>query len=428
MRLDGRTVLLGISGGIAAYKTPELVRALRAAGARVRPVLTRSAQEFVTPLALQTVAGEPVASELFDLTQESEIGHIDLADHSDVVLIAPASANLIAKAAIGLADDLLTTVLLATRAPIVLAPAMNVNMYENPIVRENLDRLRGRGFSVVAPDSGSLACGYEGAGRLPDANVLVEAVRTALAPDDLAGERVVITAGPTREYLDPVRFLSNRSSGKMGYALARAAVRRGAEVVLVAGPGDLPAPRGLEVVAVESAAEMAAAVQRAARRSTVVIAAAAVADYRPRDRDDEKSPKRRGATRLALEETPDVVVSAVPRSARRIVVGFAAETGGAEEKALAKLKRKGLDLIVANDVAEEGSGFDVDTNRVVLIDGDDRKALPLLDKNEVADAILDRVMDLRRRSKGQRQKAVQTARKRSVATQKKSTARRQKSS
>jgi phosphopantothenoylcysteine decarboxylase/phosphopantothenate--cysteine ligase len=428
MRLDGRTVLLGISGGIAAYKTPELVRALRATGARVRPVLTRSAQEFVTPLALQTVAGEPVATELFDLTQESEIGHIDLADHSDVVLIAPASANLIAKAAIGLADDLLTTVLLATRAPIVLAPAMNVNMYENPIVRENLERLRARGFSVLAPDSGSLACGYEGAGRLPDADVLVEAVRTALAPDDLAGERVVITAGPTREYLDPVRFLSNRSSGKMGYALARAAVRRGAEVVLVAGPGDLAPPRGLEMVAVESAAEMAAAVQRAARRSTVVIAAAAVADYRPRDRDDEKSPKRRGATRLALEETPDVVVSAVPRSTRRIVVGFAAETGGAEEKARAKLKRKGLDLIVANDVAEEGSGFDVDTNRVILIDGNDRKALPLLDKNEVADAILDRVIDLRRRSKARADKAVSTTRKKSAATRKNSTARRQKSS
>jgi phosphopantothenoylcysteine decarboxylase/phosphopantothenate--cysteine ligase len=301
-------------------------------------------------------------------------------------------------------------------------------MYENPIVRENLERLRARGFSVLAPDSGSLACGYEGAGRLPDADVLVEAVRTALAPDDLAGERVVITAGPTREYLDPVRFLSNRSSGKMGYALARAAVRRGAEVVLVAGPGDLAPPRGLEMVAVESAAEMAAAVQRAARRSTVVIAAAAVADYRPRDRDDEKSPKRRGATRLALEETPDVVVSAVPRSTRRIVVGFAAETGGAEEKARAKLKRKGLDLIVANDVAEEGSGFDVDTNRVILIDGNDRKALPLLDKNEVADAILDRVIDLRRRSKARADKAVSTTRKKSAATRKNSTARRQKSS
>lgn len=419
MKLDARTVLLGIAGGIAAYKTPELVRALRAAGARVRPVLTRAAQEFVTPLALQTVAGEAVATDLFDLTQESEIGHIDLADHSDVVLVAPASANLIARAAGGLADDLLTTVLLATRAPIVLAPAMNVNMYENPIVRENLDRLRARGFSIVEPDSGSLACGYEGAGRLPDADVLVEAVRGALAPDDLQGERVVVTAGPTREYLDPVRFLSNRSSGKMGYALARAAARRGAEVVLVAGPGELPAPRGMEVVVVESAGEMAAAVKRAAGRCTVMIAAAAVADYRPKERNAEKSPKRRGATRLELEETPDVVVSSVPRRNGRIVVGFAAETGSAEEKARAKLERKKLDLIVANDVAEEGSGFDVDTNRVVLVDSQDRKALPLMDKNEVADAILDRVMDLRRRTRGGRKKVAGTSRAKSAGTGKK---------
>ncbi|MDG2307314.1 MAG: bifunctional phosphopantothenoylcysteine decarboxylase/phosphopantothenate--cysteine ligase CoaBC [Candidatus Binatia bacterium] len=398
MRLDGKTVLLGVSGGIAAYKAPEIVRALRQAGARVRVVLTRAAQEFVTPLSLQTVSGEAVATELFDLTQESEIGHIDLADNVDVILLAPATANLVAKAACGMADDLLTTVLLATRAPVVVAPAMNVHMYENAIVQENLTKLTTHGWAVVEPDSGALACGYDGPGRLPDADVLLEAVAAALAPDDLRGEAVVVTAGPTREYLDPVRFLSNRSSGKMGFAVARAAARRGARVVLVAGPCGLPDPRGVTTIRVETAEDMAEVVRRESASSTVVVAAAAVADYRPADRDSEKSAKKGGASNLALEATPDVVATAVPRGGGRIVVGFAAETTDVEERARGKLDRKALDLIVANDVTAEGAGFDVDTNVVTLIDANGQESLPMLAKDEVADAILSRVVTLRAKS------------------------------
>lgn len=406
MRLEGKTVVLGVTGGIAAYKAPEIVRALRQAGARVRVVLTRAAQEFVTPLALQTVAGEAVATDLFDLTQESEIGHIDLADHADVVLLAPATANVIARATVGLADDLLTTVLLATRAPVVVAPAMNVHMYENVVVKENLASLGRRGWTIVEPDFGSLACGYEGPGRLPDADILVEAVGRAVSPADLVSEAVLVTAGPTREYLDPVRFLSNRSSGKMGFAIARAAARRGARVTLVAGPCGLADPRGVETVRVETAEEMAAAVRRAGRAATVVVAAAAVADYRPAVRRSQKAAKKVVGTRLALEETPDVVATAVPRRAGRLVVGFAAETTDVEERARGKLDRKALDLIVANDVTAEGAGFDVDTNVVTLIDASGSESLPILSKDEVADAILDRVAVLRSKaSRGAKKKA-----------------------
>lgn len=415
MKLEGKTVLLGVTGGIAAYKAPDLVRTLRAAGARVRVVLTRAAHEFVTPLSLQTVSGEPVATDLFDLTQESEIGHIDLADHVDVVLIAPATANLVAKAAAGMADDLLTTVLLATRAPVVVAPAMNVHMYENALVQENLARLERHGWTRVEPDSGALACGYEGPGRLPDPEVLVEAVATALTPKDMARETVLVTAGPTREYLDPVRYLSNRSSGKMGFALARAAARRGARVVLVAGPCGLPDPRGVETVRVETADEMAEAVRRSSRSATVVVAAAAVADYRPAVRQDQKAAKKKGAVRLALETTPDVVATAVARRAGRIVVGFAAETNDVRERARGKLDRKALDLIVANDVTAEGAGFDVDTNVVTLIDATGEESLPLLGKDEVADAILERVVRMRAAAPKARKKVTGGKKKRSTA-------------
>jgi phosphopantothenoylcysteine decarboxylase/phosphopantothenate--cysteine ligase len=395
MSLTEKTVVLGVSGGIAAYKAAELVRALRERGARVRVVMTRNAQQFITPLTLQTLSGHPVATDLWDLTQESQIGHIDLADSADAMLVAPATANVVAKLASGLADDLLTTVALATRARIVVAPAMNVHMFENPVVQENLERLRARGVRVVAPDTGSLACGYEGPGRLPEAEVLVEEVTAALAPQDLAGETVLVTAGPTREYLDPVRFLSNRSSGKMGFAVARAAARRGARVVLVAGPTSLGEPRNVDVVRVESASEMAAAVDARVAEATVVVAAAAVADYRPKRRAAEKAAKVRGATTIELETTRDIVAG-IDRSRRdRIVVGFAAETGDPVARARDKMARKGLDLIVANDVTAQGAGFDVETNVVTLIDGEQEQHLPLLTKDEVADAILDRVVALR---------------------------------
>jgi phosphopantothenoylcysteine decarboxylase/phosphopantothenate--cysteine ligase len=395
MKLDGRTVVLGVTGGIAAYKTPELVRALRQAGARVRVVLTRSAQEFVTPLTLQTLAGEPVATDLFDLTQESQIGHIALADSADVLLVAPATANVVAKLAAGIADDLLTTVALATRGRLVVAPAMNVHMLQSAVVQENLERLRARGVRVVEPDSGFLACGYEGQGRLPDAEVLVEEVRAALSARDLAGEKVLVTSGPTREFLDPVRFLSNRSSGRMGHAIARAAARRGADVVLVTGPTALVAPRGVRVVAVVSAAEMAEAVREHLPGRTVVVAAAAVADYRPLRRSSEKSAKVRGRHAIELETTEDIVGGLVRPRRDTIVVGFAAETTDVLARARGKLARKSLDLIVANDVTEPGAGFDVDTNVVTLVDDRGAERLPLLGKDEVAEAILDRVAALR---------------------------------
>jgi len=393
--LRERAIVLGVSGGIAAFKAAEIVRALRQRGARVRVVMTRNAQQFITPLTLQTLSGEPVSTDLWDLTQESQIGHIDLADSAEALLVAPATANVVAKLAYGIADDLLTTVVLATRARIVVAPAMNVHMYESAVVRENLARLRARGMRVVEPDAGALACGYEGQGRLPDADVLLEELATALAPQDLAGETVLVTAGPTREYLDPVRFLSNRSSGKMGFALARAAVRRGARVLLVSGPTGLGDPRGVEVARVESAQEMAEAVDARAPHASVVIAAAAVADYRPRRRARDKSAKVQGALTLELETTRDIVASVDRSRPGLIVVGFAAETGDPLEKARGKLARKGLDLIVANDVTAPGAGFDVETNVVTLVDRAGATALPLLDKEAVADAILDREVALR---------------------------------
>ncbi len=396
MRLDGRNIVLGISGGIAAYKGPELVRRLRDVGAQVRVVLTRNAMQFVSPLALQSVAGTPVASELFDLDEESRIGHIRLADEADVVLVAPATANLIAKMTVGLADDLLTTVLLATRAPVVLAPAMNVHMLANAIVRTNLNRLEERGVRLVSPDSGLLACGYEGQGRLPDPPVLIEALCAALTLPDLAAEVVLVTAGPTRERLDPVRFLSNRSSGRMGFEIARAARRRGARVVLVAGPTALAAPQGVEIFRVESADEMAEAVREKVAAATVVIAAAAVADYRPSVQDDQKQAKVQGDFTLRLMRTPDVIATVVPRRPGLLVVGFAAETHAVIERARAKLERKNLDLIVANDVTAVGAGFDVETNIVTLIDRQGARALPCLPKAEVADSILDWVVAARR--------------------------------
>jgi phosphopantothenoylcysteine decarboxylase/phosphopantothenate--cysteine ligase len=272
---------------------------------------------------------------------------------------------------------------------------MNVHMFENTVVQENLDRLRGRGARIVTPDSGSLACGYEGLGRLPDPDVLIEEVRAALSAQDLAGESVLVTAGPTREYLDPVRFLSNRSSGKMGFAVARAAARRGARTVLVTGPTALLRPRGIEVVRVESADEMARAVDAQAPSASIVIAAAAVADYRPKRRADEKAAKVKGATTLELETTRDIVATVDRARRERIIVGFAAETGDPVAKAQGKLERKGLDLIVANDVTAAGAGFDVETNVVTLIDASGTTSLPLLDKDDVADAILDRVVALR---------------------------------
>ena len=390
MRLDGKTVVVGVSGGIACYKACEVVRLLVTAGARVRVVMTAAAQRFVTPLTFQTLAGQPVATDTFDLTQESEIGHIRLADEADAIAIAPATANVIAKLATGLADDLLTTVLLVARAPVVLAPAMNVHMWEHPTVQENLARLVARGAHVVGPTSGWLACGYEGTGRLAEPDDIVEEILRVLAPQDLAGERVLVSAGPTQEAIDPVRYLSNRSSGKMGYAIARVARRRGAEVTLVTGPTALRPPAGVQVVSVTTAEEMARAVQAAFASATVVIMGAAVADYRPRRTLDRKLKKAGQPLTLDLEANPDILRRLSTRKGRRLLVGFAAETNDLVSEARRKLADKRLDLIVGNDVTAPGAAFGGDTNAVHLIDAaGQEEALPVLAKEEVAERILD---------------------------------------
>ena len=397
MRLDERTLVVGVSGGIACYKACEIVRLLVGAGARVRVIMTAGAQRFVTPLTLQTLSGQAVATDTFDLTQESDIGHIQLADSADAIVIAPATANLLGKLANGIADDLLTTVLLAARAPVVIAPAMNVHMWEHAAVQENLARLVTRGVRVVGPGSGPLACGYEGPGRLAEPAEVVEEVLRALAPQDLAGERIVVSAGPTQEPIDPVRYLSNRSSGKMGYALARAARRRGAEVTLVSGPTALAAPSGVDVVTVGTAREMADAIEGAFATATVVIMAAAVADYRPREALARKLKKNAPGLTLALERNPDILAGLGARKRGRLLVGFAAETHDLVTEARRKLRAKHLDLVVANDVTVPGAAFGGDTNVVRLIDRRGQEdALPVLAKDDVADRILDWVVAHRR--------------------------------
>ena len=396
-QLEGKTVLLGLTGGIACYKAAELVRALSREGATVRVMMSAGAQQFITPLTLQTLSGHPVATNTFDLTQESAIGHIRLADCADVLVVAPATANVIGKLAAGIADEVITTVALATRAPILLAPAMNVHMYENRIVQANLQRLRAYGFRIVEPAEGSLACGYEGKGRLPDTEVLQAEIVRALMHQDFAGERVLVTAGPNREPLDPVRFLSNRSTGKMGFALAAAAWRRGAEVTLIAGPCSLPTPHGVRRHNVVTAEEMRQAVMAEFEPVTIVLMAAAVADYRPARVAKDKI-KKGGGMVLELERTTDILAELAPRKGRRIVVGFAAETAEVMANAERKLAEKDLDLIVANDVAAVDTGFEVDTNAVTIIDREgQRESVPLMSKDAVADRILDRVLTYKQR-------------------------------
>jgi phosphopantothenoylcysteine decarboxylase/phosphopantothenate--cysteine ligase len=396
MRLSGKTIVVGITGGIAAYKMAEVVRLLVQGGAAVRVILTRAAEEFVTPLTFQTLSGHPVARRLFDLTEESEIGHIRLADVADALLIAPATANVVAKLAAGIADDLLTTVVLATRAPVLIAPAMNVHMYESPVVRRNLARLAELGRRIIEPESGFLACGYEGAGRLPEPAALVEELAAALAPQDLAGTRMLVSAGPTWEPLDPVRHIANRSSGKMGYAIARAAARRGATVTLVSGPTALPAPPGVALARVTTAREMESEVVGRAAAADVVVMAAAVADFRPVEQAVHKIKRGRDELHVRLVPNPDILARLGALPGARLLVGFAAETRDVVARGRRKLQAKGVHLMVANDVTAEGAGFDVDTNIVTVIERSGRvERLPKMSKDEVADAILDRVAALR---------------------------------
>jgi len=397
-----RRVLVAVTGGIAAYKVPELVRALVRAGFAVRCATTANAAQFVTPLVLQTLSGESVRTELFDREQEGRIDHIALADWAELVVVAPATANALAKLATGIADDLVSTLLLATRAPVLVAPAMNVNMWQHPATQANVATLRERGVRFVGPERGALACGWEGEGRMAEpAQIAAEAERCLGAPT-LAGEVVVVTAGGTREPLDPVRVLANRSSGKMGYAIAAEAARRGAEVVLVSGPTALATPAGVRRVNVETGLEMRDAVHAELSKCTVFIASAAVADFRPATRAEHKIKKESlgdadGLT-IELVRNPDILagVGAASGREKRLVVGFAAESQDLVAAARRKLERKNCDLIVANDVSREGAGFDGDTNAVTFVwPRGAIEELPLLSKREVAERLLDHIEKLR---------------------------------
>lgn len=397
-------IALGVSGGIAAYKAAELVRSLQDRGLEVQVVMTRAAREFVTPLTFAALSGRKVITDLFEGANgaspnlESAIEHIATAQSVDALVIAPATANILAKMAQGIADDFLSTLFLATKAPVLVAPAMNVNMWENSATQRNLEILRDRGVKVLEPDEGYLACGMTGAGRLTGVETIVREVLNVLGlRDDLRGEAVLVTAGPTEEPLDAVRFLGNRSSGKMGCALAEAAHRRGARVVLISGPTHLDPPAGVIMERVRTAEEMARAVELHAKEATIIIMAAAVADFRPARIHAQKIKKQIGVPELKLEPTRDILAEAAnSRRVDQVLVGFAAETEHVIANAEAKLRSKRLDLVVANDVSQDGAGFEVDTNIVTLIFPDGRKEpLPKMSKLDVARRVLDEIVELK---------------------------------
>ncbi|WP_124727668.1 bifunctional phosphopantothenoylcysteine decarboxylase/phosphopantothenate--cysteine ligase CoaBC [Staphylospora marina] len=385
--MNGKRIVLGITGGIAAYKAATVASRLTQAGADVRVIMTEAATRFVTPLTLQILSRNHVSVDTFDERNPAVVNHIDLADHADLFVIAPATANLIAKLALGLADDMLSTTLLATRAPIVIAPAMNVNMYRNPAVRRNLDELLKRGVFLIEPGVGQLACGYVGEGRMAEPEEIVAWVERFFSRErPLDGKKVLITAGPTLEAMDPVRYISNHSSGKMGFALAEAAREAGAEVTLVSGPVSLDTPPGVKRVDVRSAEEMLEAVLAALPDVDVIIKAAAVADYRPKTTWSQKLKKTADTMVLELVKTADIAAEVGKRKRTdQLLVGFAAETQDLERHARSKLERKGMDLIVANDVTRPGAGFGTDTNIVSVYDRDGLVlSLPQMDKKEVA--------------------------------------------
>jgi phosphopantothenoylcysteine decarboxylase/phosphopantothenate--cysteine ligase len=395
MIFTDKRILLGVTGGIAAYKAAEVARRLICAGARVKVVMTASAQEFVGPLTFQALTGQKVATAMFG-PESDPLEHVALGQEVDAIVIAPATANVIGKLAAGLGDDLLTTVMLAATKPVLLCPAMNVEMWANPVVQENLARLKGRGFMIMEPASGALACGAVGLGRLPEPDLIVEACGRLLCTPDLAGRQVLVTAGPTHEDFDPVRFLTNRSSGKQGYALAKVAWRRGAKVTLVSGPANLAAPYGVKCLQVRSALDMLNAVNEHFPQADVLLMAAAVGDYRPTQAEIRKI-KRGVAEELQfhLTQNPDILKHVASLKTHQIMVGFAAETHDLEAEARRKMREKHLDLIVANDVNRPDSGFQVDTNEVTLIPAEGEPlVLPLMSKEAVADRILDRVVAL----------------------------------
>lgn len=390
--IKGKRIVLGVTGGIAAYKSAELTREFVKKGADVRVIMTRSAEEFITPLTMKTLSGNPVYDDIFFVSKEGDIAHINLAQTADIIVIAPATANIIGKIASGIADDLLSTTVTASKAPVLICPAMNATMYENSIVMSNMERLSQVGYYFTEAAYGELACKTEGAGRLPPLEDIVEKVESILTGKDLAGEKIVVTAGPTREPIDPVRYISNYSSGKMGYALSICARRRGAAVTLVSGPTSLDIPADIKFIGVSSAQEMRDAVMKEIENATVIIKAAAVADYRPKSVSESKIKKGGGKKSISLERTPDIISEIGNMKGDRILVGFAMETEDIIVNARRKLEDKKMDLVVANDLSEEGSGFQYDTNRVKIIDREGNiEELPLMDKMEVADRILHRV-------------------------------------
>jgi phosphopantothenoylcysteine decarboxylase/phosphopantothenate--cysteine ligase len=393
--LQGKKIVLGVTGSIAAYKAVELTREFIRKDASVRVIMTKNATEFITPLTFQTLSGNPVYIDMFSFLQEYHFAHISLAEYADIMVIAPATANVIGKIASGLADDLLTTAIMTTKSPVLVCPAMNTHMYENPVVRSNIARLAEIGYLVMEPGYGILACSAEGSGRLPEVSDIVEEVESILSEKDLTGEKILITAGPTREPFDPVRFITNYSSGKMGYALANAARRRGAEVALISGPTTLAVPPGIAFVSVASAVEMRNAVMERMEGATIIIKAAAVADYRPAIRSGSKIKKRQGTLTLSLERNPDIIAEIGKIKGRRILVGFAVETENLVENAMVKLVEKNMDLIVANDVTQVGAGFGHDTNIIRILDREGgQMELPMMEKTVAADRILDRIREL----------------------------------
>ncbi|MGH7216757.1 MAG: bifunctional phosphopantothenoylcysteine decarboxylase/phosphopantothenate--cysteine ligase CoaBC [Nitrospiraceae bacterium] len=393
--LIGKQIVLGVTGSIAAYKAVALLRTLLREGAVVHVVMTQSATKFVTPLTFEVLSGHPVSTDVFEAHQEMK--HLSLPEQADAIVIAPATANCLARAALGLGNDLLSTMLLTSQCPLIVAPAMDGGMWAHPTVREHVGTLRARGTIVVNPEIGPLASGRTGQGRLAEEATILEAIQAALAPRrDWQGHRILVSAGPTQEPIDPVRFISNRSSGKMGYAIAEAAQARGAQVALVTGPTAIPTPRGVEVVPVATAEEMLKALSARLTWSTIVIMAAAVADFRPRHPASQKIQKQgRTNQTLDLERTTDILAALSTQRTTQLMVGFAAETRDVITHAKDKLTAKGLDLIVANDVTIEGAGFDSDQNTAILIDRQGTMTeLPLMPKRALADAILNRAQEL----------------------------------
>ncbi|MFZ5799140.1 MAG: bifunctional phosphopantothenoylcysteine decarboxylase/phosphopantothenate--cysteine ligase CoaBC [Thermodesulfobacteriota bacterium] len=394
--LRGKKILVGVTGSIAAFKAAAWVHALAKEGAEVTVVMTSAATRFVSALTFTALSGNRVHAEMFSDDPEQVMAHISLGRDADLLLIAPATANTLARLAHGLADDLLaTSVLAASGKPVLFCPAMNSNMYRHQATQDNLARLQALGYVLIEPDCGRLACGDEGPGRLPEWERVREEILRALSVQDLAGQHILITAGPTREPLDPARYLSNRSSGRMGYALAATARRRGARVTLLSGPVALPPPPGVEVIRLETAAEMREAVLGIHDQATVIVKAAAVADFRPAHYEERKIKKRQAALSLELAPNADILAElGRTRRAGQVLVGFAAESGDLEEEGRRKLREKNLDLVVVNDITRPDAGFDVDTNQVLLVDRGGERSLPLLSKEETADAIWDHVLAL----------------------------------